>query len=254
MPSPHVGVEALAAAQSWKMRSFIEKFQSKFLQKVLTPQNADAVFSQAYHFNLTEICDACQTVASGNVVLNNSASKRKQKICFVSISTYIEPLEITFSIQPVKQGVGKQYLMTCFERHIVNTITFEVISGSYTIKGFQIQLTEAENGENKSKIEIDYCVKNISNNRVVEHRTEEKPVRPINIIYFKNDLILNPKEVGEIRVEVDTKQNLCSVGKEETILFQNHDGKFNLAMESSLKLNGADMKLFVVGKLFYHVN
>lgn len=250
-PQVVTGMEVLALAQTWNATNFYKIFQEKFLQNVLTSTNVALVLSYASQYNLKEVVDACKDISPDNAVLSATTPRKRQKICLVSISTYMEPLEIIIPFEPIEADISAS-----FKKGISNKFIFRAISGCYSIKGFQVQLNEEylskkdQKEENKSMLEIDYSIKN--GNEEIEGRAE-KPLCSINVIHFKKPLVIKPKEVGEITVETEIEPYLCSAHLENKLRIKSSDSELELIMESNRKVPNPERKLFLVGKFFYHV-
>lgn len=255
MPSVITGVEVLAVAQTWNATDFYKLFQEKFLQNVLTSTNVGLVLSYANQYNLKEVVDACKDISPDNAVPCATTPRRRQNMCFVTISTYTEPLEITIPFEPTETHISAS-----FKKGIRNKFLFKAISGCYSITGFQVQLNEEyilkkdQKVENKNMLEIDFSIKNVNSNQKIEG-SAKKPLRSINIIHFKKCLVLKPKEIGEITVETEIEPYLCSshLGKENKLTIKNSLSELELIMESNWKVPNPERKLFLVRKFFYHV-
>lgn len=256
MPPVGTGVEVLAAAQTWNITGFYyELFKEKFLQNVLTSTNADLVLSYANQYNLKEVSDACKAISPNNSVLSTTTPRKRQRMCLVSISTYIEPLEITIPFEPTERDIS-----VSFKKEIWNKFMFKAISGCYSIIGFQVQLNEElilkkdQKEENKSMLKIDYSITNVNGDTKIEG-TAEKPLRSINIIYFKEPLVIKPNEEGTITVETDIEPYLCSASAhlKKKLRNKTSGGELDLIMESNRKVPNPERNVFLVGIFFYHV-
>lgn len=255
MSSPFCGIEVLAATRSWEIYSLHEKFKDYFIDKAVTPSNVSVLFSYANKYGLHEICNVCKNIAPPNVSLNPQTSRRDKR-CFITVSTYVSPRECSFPFNPL---VGD--LQLSFERHIKNTIQFKAVSGCYKIVGFQLQLN-ADHLISKTgrgdKLNICYNANN-KNFRQEIQQSVEKVLRPINIVYLNKGLIVNSREMGEIVVEVDVKPYLCSASADIEIkkCIPNNKNisvkEFKVVLLSSFSLRNSELKLFFIKKLFYHV-
>lgn len=244
-----VGVEILAAAQSWEIKELQKEFQDYFVKQFLSESNALDIYSICYLFGLKEICDICKNIAKSSNDWNVASIRYNPRKCNIKVSTYREALEYPIHLYSVMKEFTDN-----FNKSIDNNIVFEAISGCFIITGIEITLN-MEKGKinNSSDLKIFYSAENITEKKYIKEQTAYKPLRPTNIIYFEEGLVVKPKEKARISIYTDIKPCLCLTFKNESVRQKSPEGEFLLTLQSNFKVQNSDRKRFFIGKIFYHV-
>lgn len=240
-----IAIEILAAVEHWQISQFKTKFQQTFIDE-FNDNSIRLVYPAALYYGLSEICDAFTSNFPHSKLLVDKLYRPRK--CFVSVSPYVEPKELSIPLHNVKHTLNDN-----FNRDISNVITFEAVEGSYMVTGFHIMLNIDDNKNDFDSMSLDafYNARNLHSGDNEEMKISKR-YRSIVVINFKQKFAVNQGQKLEISIDAYIKPYLCFAANETRMEERSKDCEFSLKLASTYKVGKSGGKRFFVGKVLYY--